>query len=162
MDGWRARALGWTVTHDPQRVASLFSMTDLLHLGGAGDLDLNPWGMSAVNVTGCICLQMPLPGFWATRVGRPRLGLLATTVADLNLHVVVTLRDLGLPAALAKAVLASAVQEYVDQVSPSHPDDWLTFIRGAQSVSRERIEDYVAAATFNGPLAPEPISRRGR
>lgn len=162
MDGWRARALGWTVTHDPQRVASLFSMTDLLHLGGAGDLDLNPWGMSAVNVTGCICLQMPLPGFWATRVGRPRLGLLATTVADLNLHVVVTLHDLGLPAALAKAVLASAVQEYVDQVSPSHPDDWLTFIRGAQSVSRERIEDYVAAATFNGPLAPEPIGRRGR
>ena len=94
--------------------------------------------------------------------GRPRLGLLATTVADLNLHVVVTLHDLGLPAALAKAVLASAVQEYVNQVSPSHPDDWLTFIRGAQSVSRERIEDYVAAATFNGPLAPEPIGRRGR
>jgi hypothetical protein len=162
MDGWRARALGWTVTHDSQRAASLFSMTDLLHLGGGGDLNLKPWGMSALNVTGCLCLAMPPPGLWTMLVGRPQLGLLASTVADLNLHVAVTLRELELPAALAKAVLASAVQEYVDQVRPSNPDDWLTLVRGAQDISRARIEDYVAAATFNGPLVLQTVSPGGR
>jgi hypothetical protein len=162
MDGWRARALGWTARHDPQRIATLLSMTDLLHLGGGGHLDLNSWGMSALSVTGCLCLQMPQPGVWTLRVGRPHLGLLAATVADLNLRVAITLFELGLPAALAKSVLAVAVQEFVDETRPADSDDWLTFVRAARGLSRERIEDYVATAAFNGPLALETAEPRGR
>ena len=133
MDGWRARALRWTLAHDPSRLGSLFSMTELLYLGGGRDLDLHPWGMSAMNVLGCMCIAMPAPGLNTALVGRPQLGVLATTVADLNLRVAVVLHELQLPAALAKAVLASALQEFVDEVKPSDVDDWLTFVRAAQA-----------------------------
>jgi hypothetical protein len=105
---------------------------------------------------------MPQPGVWTLRVGRPHLGLLAATVADLNLRVAITLFELGLPAALAKSVLAVAVQEFVDETRPADSDDWLTFVRAARGLSRERIEDYVATAAFNGPLALETAEPRGR
>ncbi|MGH9175940.1 MAG: hypothetical protein ACRD1H_16360, partial [Vicinamibacterales bacterium] len=157
MDGWRARALGWTIAHDPQRIASLFSLTDRLYLGGGGHADLNAWGMSAIEGSGCVCTRLTAPGLWTALVGRPHIGLLATAVADLNLRVAIMLHELQLPAALAKWVLAAAVQEYVDEVQPSDPDDWLTLIRAAERVSRQRIEDYIAAATFNGPLVPETL-----
>jgi hypothetical protein len=126
-------------------------MTDLPHLGGGAGVDLSSWGMSALTALGF----MHAPG--GTRpstalIGRPQVGLLATTVADLNLRVAVVLRELQLPAALAKSVLAAAVQDFLDQVRPSDVDDWLTLVRAAQGVSRERIEDYVAAAAAGGPL----------
>ena len=68
------------------------------------------------------------------------------------------LRDLALPAGLAPSVLAFAVRDFIDEVQPNDLDDWLTLARAAQAVSRERIEDYVAAATSSGPLvAVAPI-----
>jgi hypothetical protein len=155
MDGWRARALRWTIAQDRPGTALLFSMADLLYLGGGGQLDWNAWGMSALNVTGCLCLQMTAPGVWTSLVGRPQIGLMATTIADLNLRVAVVLRELELPAALAKSVLGAAVQDYVDRVKPSDADDWLALVRAAKGVPRERIEDYIAAMTFGGPLLRE-------
>jgi hypothetical protein len=155
MDGWRVRALRWTIGRDPDRLGSLFSMTDLLYLGGGADVDLSPWGMSALASLGCICTRLAAPGLSAALIGRGQLGLLATTVADLNLRVAVILRELQLPAALVKSVLAAAVQDFLDRVRPSDVDDWLTLVRTAQGVSRERVEDYVAAATVDGPLEPE-------
>jgi hypothetical protein len=47
--------------HEPERTATFFSMTDLLHLGGA-DEDLNPWGMSAMASLGCLCTRFTPPG----------------------------------------------------------------------------------------------------
>ena len=79
------------------------------------------------------------PGLWTTLIGRASLGLLAMSIPDLNLRVAVMLHELALPAALAKAVLAIAVREYVDRVRPSDGDDWLTLVRTAQDISRERI-----------------------
>jgi len=65
------------------------------------------------------------------------------------------LATLRLPAPLAKTVVGAAMQEFVNRVRPNDPNDWLTLVRGASGVSRERIEDYVAAATADGPLVPE-------
>ena len=87
-------------------------------------------------------------------VVRPQLGMMATGVADLNLHVAVMLRDLQLPAALARHVLTAAVQDFVDNVKPTDAFDWLTLARAAQQVSREQVEDYVASAAADGPLLP--------
>jgi len=75
-------------------------------------------------------------------------------VPDLNLRVAVALAELKLPAALARGVLAAAMQDYVDRVKPLYPDDWLTLVRAAQALSTERIQDYIAALTVNGPLVP--------
>jgi hypothetical protein len=76
-------------------------------------------------------------------------------VPDLNLRVAAALAELKLPAALARGVLAAATQDYVDRVKPLYPDDWLTLVRSAQAFSIERIQDYVAALTINGPLVPD-------
>jgi hypothetical protein len=60
-----------------------------------------------------------------------------------------------LPAVLAKPALAAAMQDFVDSVNPTDGNDWLTLARAAQAVSRERFEDYIAAATADGPLLPD-------
>ena len=155
MDGWRTRALQWTIAHDPERIGSMFSMTELLFLGRAPLADLDAWGMLALASSGCLCTRMAPPSQWRLMTGRPQLGLMAETVTDLNLHVAVTLHDLQIPAAVAKAVLTAAVQDFIDEVRPTDFNDWLTLVRTAQSVSRERIEDYMAVATSDGPLAPQ-------
>jgi hypothetical protein len=81
---------------------------------------------------------------------------MASRVADLNLHVALTLYELQLPAALARHVLEAAMQDFIDEVRPSDPNDWLTLARAAERLSRERLEDYVAsAAAVDGPLAPD-------
>ena len=41
------------------------------------------------------------------------------------------------------------------RVKVTDPDDWLSLVRGAGAVPRDRIEDYVAAAAADGPLVPD-------
>jgi hypothetical protein len=162
MDGWRARALQWTLRHEPQRVSSWFSETDLLYLGGGAPIDLHAWAMSAVPVIGCLCARWTVPGLWTALVGRPQPGLLVVTVADLNLRVAAALAEMRLPAALAKWVLSFAVQDFIDRASLLHADDWLTRVRAARALPRERIEDYIAAAAVDGPLVAETSAETHR
>ena len=122
----------------------------------AHEIDADPWGTSAMASTGCVCTRMPPPGRLPLFLGRRQIGLLATAVPDLNLHVARMLAHLRLPARLAKYVLSAAVQDFVDEVRATDPDDWLSLVRGAGAVPRDRIEDYVAAATADGPLVPDP------
>jgi len=132
------------------------SLGELLALGdSAHEIDLDPWGTSAMESTGCVCTRMPSPGRLPLFLGRRQIGLLATAVPDLNLHVARMLSRLRLPAPLAKFVLSAAVQDFVDEVRATDPDDWLSLIRGAAAVPRDRIEDYVAAAAADGPLVPD-------
>jgi hypothetical protein len=56
---------------------------------------------------------------------------------------------------LAKPVLAAAMQDFVDGTNPTDGNDWLTLARAAQAVAASRFEDYVAAATADGPLIAE-------
>jgi hypothetical protein len=156
MDGWRRRSLRWTIANEPGRVESLLSLRELMALGGMpAGVDLDPWGTSALPSLGCHCTQMPAPGGLPLVTGRRQVGLLATAVPDLNLHVARTLFRLRLPARLAKYVLSAAVLDFVDEVRGTGTDDWLSLVRGAAAVSQERIEDYVAAAAADGPLMPE-------
>jgi hypothetical protein len=156
LDGWRRRALEWMVTHDPSAIPAMFSLSELLILGGgAPGADLDAWGTAALNASGCPCTQLIPTAQWRMLGGRPQLGLMGSAVADLNLHVAVTLAELGVPARLARSVLAAAVQEYIEEVAPADANDWWTLVRGARNVRRERIEDYVAAAAaVDGPLVP--------
>ena len=80
---------------------------------------------------------------------------MATTVPDLHLQVALLLRELQLPAAIAKPVLTGAVQDFIDEARTTDANDWLGLVRAAQNLSREKVEDYVAAATAYGPLVPE-------
>jgi hypothetical protein len=154
MDGWRQRALRWTIAHEPGQIEGLFSQTELLYLGGVSDVNLDAWGMSGIESAGCVCTVMAPPNQWRKLIGRPQYGLMASTLPDLTFHVAAALRELHLPAAISKAVLTAAVQDFIDEVRPTDANDWLTLVRAARTAPRERIEDYVAATTADGPLVP--------
>ena len=162
MDGWRVRALWWSLRHEPQRARAWFSMTELFYLGGGHGAELHAWGTSAIDVTGCICARLTEPGLWTALVGRPEPRLLIATVADLHLQVAVALSEMRVPAALAKPVLQFAVRDFVDRAPSLHLDDWLTRVRAAQGLSHEQIEDYVAAVVVAGPLVLDTSSEQAR
>lgn len=155
LDGWRARALNWTVAHDPQQAAALLSMIELLVLGGGSPAAFNAWGTYSMKTAGCLCSRLARPDEWRRWWGLSQAGLPATLVADLPLNVAVVLHNLQLPAVLAKPVLAAAMQDFVDATNPTDGNDWLTLSRAAQAVDRTRFEDYVASAAADGPLVAE-------
>ena len=111
--------------------------------------------MAMLTTQGCLCSRLTPAGRWSTLLGRPQLGLTASGVADLNLHIAIMLKEMNLPAALAKVVLSGAMQDFIDEVKPTDDADWLTLVRAARTIPRDRIEDYVAAATATGPLVPD-------
>jgi hypothetical protein len=155
MEGWRRRAVRWMLAHEADRVASMFSLSEILSLGGGRTAALDAWGMSMITLDGCVCSRLTPPVRWPTLLGRPPLGLTATAVADVHLHVAVMLRDMRLPAAVAKVVLSGAVQDFIDEARPTDDADWLTLVRSARAATRDRIEDYIAAATASGPFVPD-------
>ncbi len=160
LDGWRARALRWTARHEPGRVARLFSMTELLVLGGGSPSAFSTWGTYAMKTAGCLCTELAPPGRWQSWWGLSQAGLPAALVADLPLRVAVMLHNLQLPAVLAKPALAAAMQDFVDSVNPTDGNDWLTLAQAAQTIGRERFEDYIAAATADGPLLPDILDKQ--
>jgi hypothetical protein len=157
LDGRRRRAIRWMLHHDRAGVPSMFSLVDLLALGGgAPGADLDAWGMTALVSSSCPCTELVRPKDWHLLDGRPQLGLMASAMSDLNLRVAVMLHELEVPAGLAQPVLEAAVQEFIESVAPTDANDWWTLARTAQAVPRERIEDYVAtAAAVGGPLVPD-------
>jgi hypothetical protein len=157
LDGRRRRELEWTLAHGSVADAErFFSMAELLVLGGgAPAVDLNAWGTSGLQADGCACTRWMLPNRWRLFSGRPQLGLMAAVFPDLNLRVALVLGELGVPALLTRAVLAPATLEFVEGVTLTDANDWTSLVAAARLVSRERIEDYVAAsAVVDGPLVP--------
>ena len=163
LGGARRRALQWTLAHEPDRLPTMFSLTEMLSLGTPAGADrltpgfdsaLNAWGMTGLTTAGCVCTRLAPPGQWWLVVGRPQLGVIASAIADLNLHVAIRLKELQMPAALAKPVLAAAMQDFIDEVRPTDAADWLTVSRAARTATREHIEDYLSATTSDGPLVP--------
>lgn len=163
MDGGRRRALRWSLTHEPVNALSYFSLADLLQLGRARPRESSrQWGVAAVALDGCLCVELPVSGRSTVLAGRSRGGQIASQIADLNLRVLLALYELRLPATLSRGVLAAATQDYIDNVKPLYPDDWLTLARSAQSIPNDRIADYVAALTVDGTLSPVSQSPRTR
>jgi hypothetical protein len=163
MDGWRRRALHWNAAHEPTRMPSFFSVLEFLVLGGANVSELHAWGTAMTPIWGCMCLRMPAPNAWRSLTGRPQTGLFAISVPDVSLRVAAGLHELGLPAGLARSVLSVAMQQFVDTVRPNDGNDWLALVRGVDDLSRERMEDFVAAAAAaGGPLIPDTAAPRER
>jgi hypothetical protein len=162
-DGWRRNALSWSLQNEPQSVPFQFSLVDLLTLGGgAKEADLDAWGSSAIHLDGCACTELPSSRSWRILEGRPQFPMMAATMGDFNLAMGLMLRAMKLPAALARPVLAVAMQEFIDEMEPANSNDWWSLSRKAQTLRRQRVEDYVSvAAAVNGPLVPEdPDSSR--
>ncbi|MBI4476565.1 MAG: hypothetical protein HY654_05285, partial [Acidobacteria bacterium] len=160
LGAWRTRALEWVAQTEPEpdRILSLFSLSELFWLGVSGDTStgtaqrIDAWGTSMVPVSGCFCLRMPLPIRWEELSGRPSTGLLATTVPDLTVRIAELLAELDLPAMLARGVLAAAAQDLLDEAQPLHSSDWHSLVAQARSIGRDRFSDYVSSLASGGPL----------
>jgi hypothetical protein len=152
----------WSLVHDPEQAASLVSLGEVFLLGGgtwsaaAGTL---AWATEAVSRSGCACLDAPLAE-GPLSLGRPANGLLGAALPDVGLRVVEVSAERGWPAGLSRALLAGAVYDLPFDASPLHDSDWLGVVLGTGAITRERLEDYLAVLTFDGPLtvvpAPDP------
>jgi hypothetical protein len=161
LDGWRRGAAHWHIVNDRKELLSLFSLYELLLLGGGGAAPPHNWGPAHLSLTSCQCAHFTPPNYWRLLAGRPSVGSLSATVPDVTLMVAVSLRDLNLPAALARVIMSAAMHDFLSQVRPNDADDWLALVRTAQTIRRERIEDYVAVATSNGLLRPDSSAAGG-
>ncbi|HET9363313.1 MAG TPA: hypothetical protein VFO58_26375, partial [Vicinamibacterales bacterium] len=165
MSDARRQLLAWTQEKEPDRIEALFAPSELLRLGLADrQLErIDAWGGSYEAQSGCYCSRFPPAGAWDRLAGRPGTGQLGPAVAsELILRVAEHLAALGVPAGVATAVLAIAAQDYIDGAPPIFEDDWLGLVGHAQLVSRESVEDYVAAAVAAGPAraaAPRESSK---
>ncbi len=156
---WRRESLRWALVHAPSEAATYFNPLELFWLGaGAAAGEFHEWGGPALPSMGCLCLQMPRPSPSENIAGRPTSGLLATRAVDAHLRIVSVLATLKLSATLTPAVLAFALQDVLDESQPAYLDDWQAFGAAAKALSTERIVDYIAALTADGPLVPVSAS----
>jgi len=154
LSGWRREAIRWALANDPETVARSFSRLELVWLGGPVDEPLQAWGMSAVPLSGCRCVDLARPGAWEDYAGRPMTGQLATRIPDLNLRIAEEMVRLRLPARLVPGVLRVATNDLIYEAQPAHYDDWLAVVRYVEDVPAERFVDYVSSLTAGGPLVP--------
>jgi hypothetical protein len=113
---------------------------------------LDAWGTSGLATEGCLCLRYPGTESWETFAGRIGSALVVARVPDLSLRVAESLANRGLPAQLARAVMAVAVQDVLDHYQPAYSDDWAALVAAVRRIPDGRLDDYIAALTSGGPL----------
>jgi hypothetical protein len=157
LDGWRRRALEWSLERDRATIPAQFTLVDALVLGGGSKISgLDAWGTAGLYAYGCVCSRFAGPRVWRALEGRYQLPTVAATMGDLNLAVAMMLRDLRLPAPLARSVLETAARDFIDELPLTSAGEWWGLSRYAQALKRQRFEDYVAAAAaVDGALVPE-------
>ena len=164
LDEWWRQAFGWAQVHEPDRIATYFSLADLVRIGEAETTPSPPidgWGASRMDTEGCLCLRYPGFADRQTFAGRMGTALVVEQFVDLPLRVAEALVQLGLPARLSRSMLALATQDVLDAYRPAYIDDWSAMIAAVRGLSDSRFVDYVAALTARGPLVPDDREQVG-
>lgn len=152
----RRTLLVWIVAHDPGRLAAFLSPSELLWLG-LGNVPpegLHAWGAPATSRIGCLCLQVIDRRPWESFAGRWNTGMAASAFPDLNLRLAELLSDLHMPAPLLRGVLTSATLDFVNSVNSRDGDDRRGLVEFVQALRADRMEQYLALLTTDGPLVP--------
>lgn len=153
----RRTLLPWVAAHDPARLAAFLSPIELLWLGletRPVDARLQAWGGPAEPRLGCLCVQLLDRRPWETLAGRWHLGLLASGFPDLNLRLAELLSELQMPAPLLASVLAAATVDFTENATSRDPDDRRGPVEFVQALGVDRVEQYLALLTTDGPLVP--------
>lgn len=157
LNEWRRESLAWTITHQRELVPAHFSLLEMLWLGtprNTAAVALDAWGATTLRATGCLCLELPRPATGDFLAGRPVSGMLGLRGSEVALRVAQALYDAKLPASLAPAVLAFAMQDVLDSARLAYHDDWTEFSRAAGALDKDQIADYISALAAGGPLLP--------
>ena len=151
----RRTLLPWVVAHQPERLAAFLSPSELLWLGlGNRRVDaLRAWGAPSGSRMGCLCLAVDRRP-WEIVAGRLNSGMMASAFPDLNFRLAEHLTELHMPAALLGSVLASATLDFINTATSRDPDDRRGLVEFVQTLRRERVEQYLALLTTDGPLVP--------
>jgi hypothetical protein len=78
----------------------------------------------------------------------------ASAFPDLNLRLAEILADLRMPAALVAPILTSATLDLVNSAISRDPYDRRGLVAFVQALRTERVEQYLALLTTDGPLVP--------
>ena len=79
--------------------------------------------------------------------------MMAASTVEMNLEMAQRLAELRLPAALLPSVLATAMQDFVDQAEPADSNDLAALAEYPRRISSSLMADYISAtATLDGPL----------
>jgi hypothetical protein len=157
MDELRRQIIAWNASRDPKLAASELWLSELLRLGRpqiAAD-HLDAWGTATIPLEGGLAVRFPVMGDGCLLAARPAAGIMAATLPDVTLRVVEALAELRLPASLAPDLLAYATQQVIDEATVAHPDDRDAIARAARDIAADRIVDFIAALSVDGPLVPE-------
>ena len=157
MTGARRSLLLWNATRVPDRVATFLSPSELLWLGlGPARIDarLHAWGAPAKARLGCLCLQLldrrplePYSGRWGS-------AIFVSAFPDLNLRLAELLAELRMPAPLLGPILTSATLELVNNTASRDADDRRALVEFVLGLTLDRVEQYLALLTTDGPLVP--------
>jgi hypothetical protein len=155
----RRQALSWMTSQRSDTVEQVFTLAEVLRLGtNVPVVALDAWGTTSEPLNGCYCLEFPDRSPWENFTGRPAAGLVAARLPDPILRLAELLTEIGVPSALLPATFAYAAQDYVDEAPTQHVDDGAALVHQARTLTRVRVEDYLAAVAARGPL--RPISQR--
>jgi hypothetical protein len=138
-------------------MATFLSPSELLWLGlGTTRLDarFHAWGAPAKARQGCLCLQFPERRPLEPFMGRWGSGIFVSAFPDLNLRIAELLAELRMPAALLGPVLTSATLEFVNNTPSRDPDDRRALVEFVLALTPDRVEQYLALLTTDGPLVP--------
>jgi hypothetical protein len=161
LNEWRRESLAWSLQHQREIVPSHFSLLELLWLGAPRNTEaiaLDAWGATTLRATGCLCLELPRPATGDYLSGRPVSGMLGLRGSEVALRVAEALAEVKVPATLAPAVLAFAMQEVLDAARLAYHDDWTEFSRAAAALDKDQIADYISALAAGGPLLPPRVN----
>jgi hypothetical protein len=151
----RRTLLVWAIARSP--AAARLSPYELLRLGlaeGPRPARLDAWGAAAEPRTGCTCLQLPQSSQAGLLTGRWHTGMMATGFPDLNLRLAEVLAELRMPAALLPSVLAAATWDLVITARSRDFDDRQGLVDFVEALTVDRVEQYLALLTTDGPLVP--------
>jgi len=80
--------------------------------------------------------------------------MIASAFPDLNFRIAELLRDLHMPAALLAPVLMSATLDFINSTTSRDQDDHRGLVEFVQALQSDRVEQYLALLTTDGPLVP--------
>lgn len=149
--------LAWTAEHQPDALASFLSYGELLSLGLSNTprvSTLQAWGAPAEPRVGCLCLQLLDGSPFESVEGRWNAGILASAFPDLNLRVAELLAELRMPAVLLPSVLAAAMLDFINTAECRDGDDRRGLVDFVRHLRTDRVEQYLALLTTDGPLVP--------
>ena len=157
MAAMRRSLFAWTAADSVPRAAATLSASEIFAAGLDGapvPESLDAWGVSGAPRLGCQCLQMPAPRPLDAFAGRWFSGVLATGFADLNLRLAALLDQLHMPGMLLAPVLAAATWDFLINVQINDFDDTAAWVQFASTIGVDRVEQYLALLTTDGPLVP--------